>query len=182
MGLDSVELVIRIEEAFSIQIPDRVAPELTTPKKVTDFILTQVGESQAPLPCLSQKAFYMLRRGFIHHLSLPRRQFRVDTTLREIVPEEGRDTVWEEIGTAVGAKKWPVMSRPKWLSLMSPAVRSVKDLVENLLANEPLLVKGAEAAWSRAQVWEVLRLVIEDETGVKDFSEDSRFVEDMHLD
>jgi len=182
MGLDLVELVIRIEETFSIQIPDRVASELTTPRKVTDFILTQVDESQAPLSCLSQKAFYMLRRGFIHHLSLPRQQFRVDTTLRGIVPEESRDDTWKEIGSALGAKKWPAMSRPKWLRFMSPEVQSVRELAEYLVANEPLLVKGAEAAWSRGQVWEVLRRVIEDETAVTNFFEDSRFVEDMHLD
>ncbi|HEY0083801.1 MAG TPA: hypothetical protein VGB61_13490, partial [Pyrinomonadaceae bacterium] len=141
MGLDLVELVIRIEETFSIQIPDRVASELTTPKKVTDFILTQVEESQAPLPCLSQKAFYLLRRGFIQHLAVPRQQFRVNTTLRDIVPEENRVDVWKGIGSAVGAKKWPEMSRPKWLSFMSPEVQSVKGLAEYLVANEPLLVK-----------------------------------------
>lgn len=182
MGLDIVELVIRIEETFSIQIPDRVASELTTPGKVTDFILTKVDESPAPLPCLSQKAFYMLRRGFIHHLSLPRQQFRVNTTLREIVLEESRDDVWKEIGSALGTKKWPVMSRPKWLSFISPEVQSVKELADYLVANEPFLIKGAESVWSRAQVCQVLRLVIQDETGVMNFSEDSRFVEDMHLD
>lgn len=182
MGLDLVELVIRIEETFSIQIPDRVASELTTPKKVTDFILTQVEESQAPLPCLSQKAFHLLRRGFTERLAFPRQQFHIDTALKEIVPEERRDVVWEVIGLAVGAKKWPAMTRPKWLSFMSPEVQSVRELAEYLVANEPLLVKGAESAWSRAQVWDVLRRVIEDETAARDFSEDSRFVEDMHLD
>lgn len=45
MGLDSVELVIRIEDTFGIQIPDRVASKLTTPRKVTDFILSRVKES-----------------------------------------------------------------------------------------------------------------------------------------
>ncbi|HKO41948.1 MAG TPA: phosphopantetheine-binding protein [Pyrinomonadaceae bacterium] len=182
MGLDLVELVIRIEETFSIQIPDRVAAELTTPRKVSDFILTQVDESQVPLPCISQKTFHMLRRGFINQLSLPRRQFRVDTALGEIVPEENRADVWKEIGSALGAKKWPAMSRPKWLSFMSPEVQSVRDLTEYFVTNEPLLVKGTEVAWSRAQVEEVLRRVIEDETALKNFTEDSRFVEDMHLD
>jgi len=137
MGLDIVELVIRIEETFSIQIPDRIASELTTPGKVTDFILTKLDESQAPLPCLSQRSFYMLRRGFISHLSLQRRQFRVGATLREIVPEECRDDIWKEIGSALGAKKWPAMSRPKWLSFMSTEVQSVKELARYLVANEP---------------------------------------------
>lgn len=182
MGLDLVELVIRIEETFSIQIPDRVASELITPRKVTDFILTQVEESQAPLPCLSQKAFHLLRRSFVQHLSLTRQRFRVDTTLREVIPEGKRDDLWKRIGSGVGAKKWPAMSYPKWLGFLSPKVQSVRDLVEYLLANEPLVVKGAEVAWSRAQVWEVLKRVIEDETDVTNFSEDSRFIEDMNLD
>ena len=42
MGLDSVELLIRFENAFGIAIPDEVAAELTTPRKVTDYIFTQV--------------------------------------------------------------------------------------------------------------------------------------------
>lgn len=33
MGLDLVELTIRVEETFEVQIPDRVAAELTTARK-----------------------------------------------------------------------------------------------------------------------------------------------------
>jgi hypothetical protein len=54
-------------------------------------------------------------------------------------------------------------------------------VVEYLVTNEPLVVKGDESEWSRAQVWDVLRRVILDEALVKDFSENSRFVEDMGL-
>lgn len=184
MGLDLVELIIRIEETFSIRIPDRVASKLTTPRKVTDFILTQVEESKAPLPCLSQKAFYLLRHAFIQHLVIPRQQFQVKITLREIVLGESRDEVWKDIGFSIGAKKWPTMSHPKWLGFIRPRVQNVRELVEHLVTNEPLVVKGEEVAWSREQVWDVLRRVIVDEVAVTetDFTEDSRFVDDMHLD
>jgi len=47
--------------------------------------------------------------------------------------------------------------------------------------NEPLAVKGSEREWSRAQVCEVLRRVIMDETGVRDFTEDSHFIKDMGI-
>jgi hypothetical protein len=74
------------------------------------------------------------------------------------------------------------MSRPVWLGFILPGVHNVRELVDYLMANEPLAVKGEEVGWSRVQVWEVLKRIIMDETAVTDFSEDSRFVEDMHLD
>lgn len=182
MGLDAVELVIRIEDTFGIQISDTVAAELTTPGKVTDFILTQVEESPVPLSCLSQRAFYSLRREFIRQLPLARRQFVPDAKLKEIIPEERRDEVWKSIGSSLRIKRWPVLSRTLWLGLFAPKVQSVRELIYYLVTNEPLIVKGEETAWSRAQVWDVLERLIKEETSVKHFTEDSRFIEDMHLD
>jgi acyl carrier protein len=182
MGLDSVELVIRIEDTFGIQIPDRDAWELTTPRKVTDYILTRVKETDDPLPCLSQKAFYLLRRQFTQQLLLPRRQFTLDATLIEILPEERRDEVWKTIGSSLRIKKWPALSRRAWFGFMTPPVLNVRELIDHLVTNEPLIVKGNETSWTRTQVRDVLKRLITDETSIKDFSEDSRFVEDMHLD
>ena len=182
MGLDLVELTIRVEETFGVQIPDRDAAELTTPRKVTDFILSRVEESKDPLSCLSQRAFYSLRREFIQQLSLERRQFVLDAKLIDILPEESRDEVWKNIGSALGVKRWPAISRTSWLGFFTPSVQSVRELIDRFVTNEPLIVKGRETAWSRAQVWDVLERIIKDETSVTDFSEDSRFVEDMHLD
>ena len=39
MGLDSVELVMRFEEEFSLNIPDSDAAQITTPGKMLDFII-----------------------------------------------------------------------------------------------------------------------------------------------
>ena len=182
MGLDLVELIIRIEDTFGVQIPDRVAGGLTTPRKVTDFILSEVEESKDSLSCLSQKAFYSLRREFIQQLSLPRRQFVPEAKLKEILPDDHRDEVWKSIGASLGVKKWPAVSRTRWSGFFTPTVQNVRELVDYFVTNEPLIVKGKEAAWSREQVWDVLERVIRDETSVTDFSEDSRFVEDMQLD
>ena len=44
MGLDTVELIMALEERFGIQIPDEDATELYTPRRVTDYIMgTPVG-------------------------------------------------------------------------------------------------------------------------------------------
>jgi len=182
MGLDLVELIIRIEDTFGIQIPDRLATGLTTPRKVTDFILSQVEVSKDSRSCLSQKAFYSLRREFIQQLSLPRRQFVPEAKLKELLPEDRRDQVWKNIGSSLGVKRWPSVSRSRWPGFFTPTVQSVSELVDYFVTNEPLLVKGKETAWSREQVWDVLERLIRDETGLTKFSEDARFVENMHID
>jgi hypothetical protein len=182
MGLDLVELVIRIEDTFGVEIPDRVAAELTTPRKVTDFILSKVEESDNSLPCLSQKAFYSLRREFTQQLSISRRQFVPEAKLEALLPEDRKDEVWESIGWSLGVKRWPTVSRSVWRGFFTPKVQSVEELINYFVTNEPLIVKGKETAWSRKQVWDVLERVIRDETSATQFSADSRFIEDMHID
>ena len=44
MGLDTVELIMAFEEKFGINIPDEDATRLTTPSKVTDYIVNKVGD------------------------------------------------------------------------------------------------------------------------------------------
>ncbi|HSE23655.1 MAG TPA: hypothetical protein VLB68_18445 [Pyrinomonadaceae bacterium] len=44
MGLDTVELIIAFEERFGVRIPNEVAAELYTPRRVTDYLMrTEVG-------------------------------------------------------------------------------------------------------------------------------------------
>ncbi|MDT4955712.1 MAG: Acyl-carrier [Acidobacteriota bacterium] len=43
MGLDTVELVMAFEEKLGVSIPDEDAPQLTTPRKVIDYIVNKVG-------------------------------------------------------------------------------------------------------------------------------------------
>jgi acyl carrier protein len=38
MGLDGVEIVMRTEESFGIEIPDEVAETLLTPAALVDFV------------------------------------------------------------------------------------------------------------------------------------------------
>ena len=45
MGLDTVELIIAFEERFGVKIPNEDAPDLYTPRRVTDYLMgTEVGK------------------------------------------------------------------------------------------------------------------------------------------
>ena len=46
MGLELVELVIRIEEKFEVSIPDEAAAVMTTPRHVIDNLMQQPTVSQ----------------------------------------------------------------------------------------------------------------------------------------
>jgi hypothetical protein len=114
MGLDAVELVIRFEDSFGICISDQVAERLTTPREVTEYIMTQVPVGGSPA-CLSQQAFYFLRRGFRKRLQLPRNAFRPGVLVEDLVPNRRGRLVWEELGEELGDGVLPRLALPVWL-------------------------------------------------------------------
>src|SRR5687767_1960429 len=119
MGLDLVELVIRFENAFGIAIPDAVAADLTTPRKVTDYVYSQLkrGEQKS---CLSQGAFYLLRKEFVSALGIQRGHFHPAAKLADLVPRKNRQELWTTMQLRIGEAALPDLARPVWMfSLMS---------------------------------------------------------------
>lgn len=62
------------------------------------------------------------------------------------------------------------------------AVRYVQRPAKYLTVHSPHAFKKEERGWTREQVAAVVREIIIDQVGVKDFTEDSHFIDDMHLD
>lgn len=221
MGLDTVELVIRFEDAFGINIPDEVAAELTTPRRVTFYIWSQVKLVNQTL-CLSQQAFYVLRREFVPLLGIRRAQFHPAARLSDLVPIELRTRIWTDVKTRIGAPTLPDLVRPRWLFLtlsmltlltavlgfvggglgVSLAVAgavglgsglltrpfkrefqaeyaSAGDLANYLATHKPQVFRKE---WTKEEVAKTVRQIVIEETGTTDFTEDSRFVQDLHMD
>lgn len=114
MGLDLVELAIRFEDTFGITIPDRVAEELTTPRKVTDYIFSQVNTVNQS-PCLSQQSFYYLRKKFVTLLGISRREFRPEVQLETLIPLGPRKEIWLKVMDEIGSSSLPALARPIWV-------------------------------------------------------------------
>src|ERR1700722_12370853 len=63
MGLDTVELVMEIEEAFDLTIPDEEAEKIQTIGQAYRYILARLaGPVDGTAVCLSAATFYFLRR------------------------------------------------------------------------------------------------------------------------
>ena len=230
MGLDLVELVVRFEHAFGIAIPDKVATELTSPRKVTDYILTQVSNGDER-SCLSQQAFYFLRHQFVTVVGISPRAFSPKQQLKNLIPPQHRRETWLKLKSNIGESVLPSLARPFWLfaslsflSVLTLVIASiyarqldmgsttsfllgvlgailiaylaavvsrpwqrnfrkgfecVGDLAKYLVVHNPSSFKKV---WTREQIAAVVKEIIVDETGVNDFTEDSHFIKDMHLD
>jgi hypothetical protein len=63
-----------------------------------------------------------------------------------------------------------------------PWYQSAGDLAHFLVAQNPGLFQIEKDTWTRERVWTLVRDIIIKQTGVTDFTKDSHFVKDIHLD
>ena len=115
MGLDSVELVMALEEEFGTEIPDAAAERMRTPRDVIDFFAAKVYWD--PHRCTSRAGFYQFRRTCISALGLKREQVRPDTKLIALLPPEGIRLTWQQLGEAMSVRYicWPDLEFVKWV-------------------------------------------------------------------
>jgi acyl carrier protein len=118
MGLDTVELVLNVEDAFDVKISDDKLPELKTVGDLYEYILAQ---TQMPLSgnCLTASAFYELRAGFAD-LGITVR-IAPSTKLVEILPRKNRRQLWQRLSQSKQLKL-PNLVRPNWITSTSSVV------------------------------------------------------------
>lgn len=90
--------------------------------------------------------------------------------------------VWVAIAITIGLGfLLSFVSRPLRTSFRG-RFRTVGGLVRHLLLYTPHNFKRSKREWTRAQVAETVRAIIVDEIGIKNFTENSHFINDMHID
>lgn len=103
MGLDTVELVMVVEETFDITIPNRDAEKIQTVGDLWRYVADRVLLSDVA-PCLSAAAFYRVRRALMETFGLAREQVRPGLELDPVVPREVRSEHWKRFGRALGVE------------------------------------------------------------------------------
>lgn len=109
MGLDSVEFIMAVEEAFQIAISDKDASRMAKPGDVVKHILARVGGDDS-LACLEQRAFYKVRVATIRVLAQPRGAIKPDTYWDSILPGDQRRRNWNLLHQATGTPWWPQLT------------------------------------------------------------------------
>lgn len=118
MGLDTVELVLEIEEAFDVSIPDDRASTMLTVGQVYEFLLQRTADpALTSNTCLTAAAFYDLRRQ-LRSLGLSHSSIRPKTKLDRVIPLIGRRKYWQALGSQMDLQ-FPSLQRPSWLALLN---------------------------------------------------------------
>jgi acyl carrier protein len=120
MGLDVLDLFMRVERTFDITIPDEDAERLYTVGDLHRYILGKVplverepGQT-GPSICLSGRAFYRLRRVLVDGGAGDRRAIRPAALVEGLIPIAGRRRRWAQVEGELG---WglPPLVRPRWV-------------------------------------------------------------------
>jgi acyl carrier protein len=234
MGLDAVELVMSVEERFSISITDEEASEALTVGDLKRLVRAKL-EVADVAGCLTQRAFHLIRKNATAEFGVLRHNLRPDTPLESVVPQSTRRESWRHFQSALGVAQLPELVRPhtvnltitvlvlsslvvpiwygalhpqhfgRWMlfgAIVASAVgwgsaqltgpmktkfkagyQKVCDLARFLVANYPQLVgKPRTAKWTEEEISSLLREVIIEQLGVTNFDDNSRFVQDLHID
>jgi hypothetical protein len=178
MGLDGVEIVMRTEETFGIEIPDKIAQQILTPAALVDFVAAKVPLT-ATEECLSQQLFYRLRRGFRSQLKALSSRFDLNTPLKEILHEDQWPQMWTAIRAEVGQPEWPA-SIP-WPGLLSSGPKTVRELIWQVAASPPKPDIAVGETWTRPHIQAEVRRIVGEQVGAWDYSLKARFVDDIGI-
>lgn len=89
MGLDSIEILMKVEDSFGIRIPDQEAQQIITVGDFHNAVWRQLSGRSSDV-CQSQRLFYTLRRTFAEKTGFPSRQITLETVPQVIFPARNR--------------------------------------------------------------------------------------------
>jgi len=95
MGLDSVEILVRVEEYFGISIQAREAERILTVQEFADCVFTKVTVNPTQ-KCKSQMLFYKLRTYFADNQGFSKERIRPDSKIKDLIAGDLK-TAWTEL-------------------------------------------------------------------------------------
>src|SRR5437762_13438344 len=100
VGLDGVEQILAVEDAFQIHIADEEAGSVSTVGDLHDLVVSKL-QWQDSKRCLTSAAFYRTRSGIVDTLGIDRRKIRPATPLEILLPRNNRRVKWRRIQAAM---------------------------------------------------------------------------------
>jgi acyl carrier protein len=117
MGMDGVEIVMAVEEAFDLRIDDAEAAKILTPRQLIELVQSKVAITDASV-CLTLRAFNLLRKSLLRHGNWKRSEITPATNLSGLIKRNRRKELLLVVTTELGIKQPPKLILPNWLNLI----------------------------------------------------------------
>ena len=177
MGLDGVELVMAFEEVFEISISDAEAEAMQTPHDAIEFICKTVQIHEGDSICLSQRAFHQIRRGLTTACSIPRSSISLDVRLLDIFDKKTKQNLWTSFKAHTQFHSLPSLS---WGVGKFFKPITVRDVVTHVMTNHIKQIDNSKV-WTKESIREMVRIIISDQLGIDDFSNNDHFIRDLGI-
>jgi acyl carrier protein len=175
MGLDSVELIMQLEDEFGLTIPDAVVERMQTVGDTIDYLAARLRERAAAQPgCPSARSFFALRRELMSRFGTPRRDIRPDSPIASLLPSTGRRQ-WPAVSAAAGLRR-------ERQGLLRPQLPSHGTTIRGLIVTRCLAIGvDRDGRLDERAITDRVRRVVSDQTGVRldEISRETRYVEDL---
>jgi acyl carrier protein len=117
MGLDSIELVMEIEKAFEISIPDHEAEKIRTVGDLHNTVWNHLTERHSSR-CNSQILFYKLRKNLAAHFEIEKQSFKTDTLLNTVFPQNDRRNRYRDFENTLTLKLPELILTKPWKTFL----------------------------------------------------------------
>lgn len=125
MGLDGIELVMGIEERFSISILDQDVDTFQTVGDLHNYV-----KAHAPFvdgqTCQKSTAVNRVRRALVQQLGIKRSEITLDTPLQSLLPKATRAAKWKslrkELGSGMPPLRWDLWLKSVFIGVLVLAV------------------------------------------------------------
>lgn len=111
MEFEGVELILRLEDEFSINISDDEAMAARTVGEVCDLVMEKLRTDSSRS---SNMALFRTRRAVVDALEMPRRSVWPSTWLEPLLPRSTRIERWKQIGDHVGMQFPGLRHSDRW--------------------------------------------------------------------
>jgi len=118
MGLDSIELLMEVEKAFDIRIPDSEAEKIRTVGDFHNTVWHHLTERHSSR-CNSQILFYKLRKNFADSFGIEKKTFKKDTILNNNVPQNDRRNNYLDLGNTLNLKLPELVLTKPWKNFLN---------------------------------------------------------------
>lgn len=96
MGLDSVELVMEVEDHFRVRLPDPECERVRTVADLAALVMARLPQGESPCP--TARHFRLLRSRAVEAAGVARGAFRPSAPLGAVFPLRGRRRRWAALG------------------------------------------------------------------------------------